>query len=59
MLEFCLYYGKILFCVEVLIVVGIVMVVSVMIDFDLCVLGCGYVMLCVVGIMVIEGICEM
>lgn len=58
MLEFCLYYGKIFLCVEVLIVVGIVCVVVVIIDFDLCVVGCGLVMLKVVGIEVIEGICK-
>lgn len=56
MFEFCFYYGKILFCVEVLIKVGVVCVVVVFKDNDLCVFGCGFKMFVDVGIEVIIGV---
>lgn len=40
-LEFCSYYGCILFCVEGLKVVGVSKVIVVMVDLNLVVSGCG------------------
>lgn len=44
-LELCNYYGRILFCIDVLIVVGVVRVVIGMIDFNFLVVGVGVVKL--------------
>lgn len=44
-LELCNYYGRILSCIDVLIVVGVVRVVIGMIDFNFLVVGVGVVKL--------------
>lgn len=58
MFEFCFYFGKMLFCVDVLVVVGVLCVVVVVSDLDLCVSGNGICRLCEVGIMVEIGLME-
>lgn len=58
MLEFCLYYGCIGFCVEVLVEVDVKKVVIVILDFNFLVVGNGVEILENVGIEVIIGVCE-